>query len=287
MAARFATCWSAHPSWRSGWRQQESPAIRSTLRSTRRAISGPPRTSSTARSLLTRTTSRASPHDRGGFDMYPCRINHDHAVMSRRTRGGARGRGGSRPEGERGGGRGEGPADAGGGGRRTRGRRTGRARWSARWARICAVLDDVLRFLACPHCGESLRRQGEQLRCRLGHTFDVARQGYVSLLPGGGKGSSGDTAAMIRARAEFLAAGHFAHLAAALAESAAEDGRALAGDACVVDVGAGTGYYLAAILDALPGLAGVALDASRFALRRAARAHRRIGAAACDVWRGL
>jgi len=152
---------------------------------------------------------------------------------------------------------------------------------------MCAVLDDVLRFLACPHCGESLQRQGGQLRCRTGHTFDVARQGYVSLLPGDGKGNGGDTAEMIRARAEFLAAGHFAHLAAALAESAAEAAEAMTGDACVVDVGAGTGYYLAAILDALPGLAGLALDASRFALRRAARAHRRIGAAACDVWRGL
>jgi 23S rRNA (guanine745-N1)-methyltransferase len=153
---------------------------------------------------------------------------------------------------------------------------------------MCAVLDDVIRFLACPHCGLSLARAGAWLRCRTGHTFDIARQGYVSLLPGDGKCSSGDTAAMIGARAEFLAAGHFAHLAAALAESAAQAAApTMAGDACVVDVGAGTGYYLAAILDALPGLAGLALDASRFALRRAARAHRRIGAAACDVWRGL
>jgi 23S rRNA (guanine745-N1)-methyltransferase len=155
-----------------------------------------------------------------------------------------------------------------------------------RWARMCAVLDDVVRFLACPHCGESLARHGGSLRCRRGHTFDIARQGYVSLLPGGGK-RAGDTAAMVRARGEFLAAGHFAQLAAALAESAAEAAGTVPGDACVVDVGAGTGYYLAAILDALPDRAGLALDASRFALRRAARAHRRIGAAACDVWRGL
>jgi 23S rRNA (guanine745-N1)-methyltransferase len=157
---------------------------------------------------------------------------------------------------------------------------------------MCAVLDDVVRFLACPHCGESLARQGGSLRCRRGHTFDIARQGYVSLLAGGGKGAggkgtAGDTAAMVRAREEFLAAGHFAHLAAALAESAAEAARTVTGDACVVDVGVGTGYYLAAILDALPDRAGLALDASRFALRRAARAHRRIGAAACDVWRDL
>jgi 23S rRNA (guanine745-N1)-methyltransferase len=55
----------------------------------------------------------------------------------------------------------------------------------------------------------------------------------------------------------------------------------------VVDVGAGTGYYLAAVLDRLPERAGLALDISKFALRRAVRAHRRIGAVRCDVWRRL
>ena len=37
----------------------------------------------------------------------------------------------------------------------------------------------------------------------------------------------------------------------------------------------------------MPGRVGLALDLSKHALRRAARAHPRIGAAACDVWRGL
>ncbi len=56
---------------------------------------------------------------------------------------------------------------------------------------------------------------------------------------------------------------------------------------CVVDVGAGTGYYLAAVLARLPGHAGVALDLSTHALRVAARAHPRIGAVGCDAWRPL
>jgi 23S rRNA (guanine745-N1)-methyltransferase len=152
---------------------------------------------------------------------------------------------------------------------------------------MCGVLDDVVRFLSCPHCGESLARQSASLGCRTGHRFDVARQGYASLLPPDGKGSVGDTAAMVQAREDFLAAGHFDHLAAELAESAAEAASQVAVDSCVVDVGAGTGYYLAAVLDRMPGRAGLALDASRFALRRAARAHQRIGAVACDVWRGM
>src|SRR5450432_2303702 len=151
---------------------------------------------------------------------------------------------------------------------------------------MCHVLDDVLAFLVCPHCGRPLARAGEALRCQAGHAFDVARQGYVSLLPPDGGASSGDTAAMVQARASFLAAGHFDHVAAELAQEAGAAGAADA-DICVADVGAGTGYYLAAVLDQLTGSVGLALDASKFALRRAARAHQRIGAVACDVWRAL
>lgn len=55
----------------------------------------------------------------------------------------------------------------------------------------------------------------------------------------------------------------------------------------MVDLGAGTGYYLAQLLDALPGAAGAALDISKFALRRAAKAHPRAGAVVCDAWRPL
>lgn len=154
------------------------------------------------------------------------------------------------------------------------------------------MLDDVIPYLTCPYCGDGLRRAGGSLRCPAGHTFDIARRGYVSLLPAGATGGAGDTAAMVQARAGFLAAGHFAPLAAELAGMVA-GGLAGAVDGpagipgCVADAGAGTGYFLAAVLDRCPARAGLALDVSRFALRRAARAHPRMGAAGCDVWRRL
>jgi 23S rRNA (guanine745-N1)-methyltransferase len=152
------------------------------------------------------------------------------------------------------------------------------------------VLDAVISYLACPYCGAALSRAGGVLRCARGHAFDIARQGYVSLLPPGARPPAGDTGAMVQARADFLAAGHYAGLAAELARAAAEavaGGTAPGAGGCVVDVGAGPGYYLAAVLDQLPGRAGVAIDASKFALRRAARAHERIGAVAGDVWSRL
>jgi 23S rRNA (guanine745-N1)-methyltransferase len=147
------------------------------------------------------------------------------------------------------------------------------------------VLDDVVPWLACPQCGAGLVRAGPVLRCPAGHAFDIARQGYVSLLPPGDRGPAGDSAPMVSARADFLAAGHYGGLARALAAAAREAVTGTPG--VVLDVGAGTGYYLAAVLDVLPDRAGLALDVSKFALRRAARAHPRAGAAAADAWRRL
>ncbi len=131
--------------------------------------------------------------------------------------------------------------------------------------------------LRCPHCRGPLDHAGRALRCARGHSFDVARQGYVALERRAGRG---DTAAMVAARAAFLGAGHYAPIAEALCAAAGEP-------EAIVDLGAGTGYYLAALLRANPAAHGVALDASRPALRRAVRAHPRIAGVACDIWRGL
>jgi 23S rRNA (guanine745-N1)-methyltransferase len=140
------------------------------------------------------------------------------------------------------------------------------------------VIDDLI----CAVCGAGVQLRDDAVRCGSGHSFDVARQGYVSMLAGR-RSAGGDDAAMVAARDRVLAAGHLEPLAEAVAGAAV----AAPGDGCVVDAGAGTGRYLARVLDALPGRAGIALDASAAALRRAARCHPRAGAVACDVWAGL
>ncbi|MFB7382184.1 putative RNA methyltransferase [Kitasatospora purpeofusca] len=160
------------------------------------------------------------------------------------------------------------------------------------------MLQDIEPYLACPHCARPLTLDGRTLRCPGGHSHDLAKQGYVSLLAGDAHTGTGDTADMVAARGDFLAAGHYRPIADALAEAAveavadagADEGAADGGDgpgALVADLGAGTGHYLAHVLDALPGRPGAALDISKYALRRAARAHPRIGAVVCDAWRPL
>lgn len=145
------------------------------------------------------------------------------------------------------------------------------------------MLADVVDMLRCPHCGGDLELGEGAARCAAGHSFDVARQGYLNLLPGNARTGTADTAAMVRARADFLASGNYAPIAEAVAGAAVA--ASPGGDA--IDLGAGTGYYLAAVLERLPAARGLALDVSKHALRAAARAHQRIGAVGCDAWAGL
>jgi 23S rRNA (guanine745-N1)-methyltransferase len=118
------------------------------------------------------------------------------------------------------------------------------------------------------------------LRCPAGHCFDVARQGYVNLLAGlGRRPLNADDGSAVAARVEFLTRGHFAPLAGELAAVAADCWPG----GLVVDAGSGPGYYLAAVLDAIPDACGVAVDSSAAALRRAARAHARAAAVGWDL----
>lgn len=150
------------------------------------------------------------------------------------------------------------------------------------------MLSDVVDCLLCPLCGDLLSLDERALACPNRHSFDVARQGYVNLLPAGAHAGTADTSAMVQARDEFLGAGHYASLAEMLAErsaAAVKDSHTERG--LVVDVGGGTGSYLRTVLERLGGPLGLVLDTSKYALRRAARAHPRVGAVAWDVWRPL
>ena len=136
-----------------------------------------------------------------------------------------------------------------------------------------------LDWLRCPHCEAPLHRDTSALRCPSGHAFDVARQGYVNLL-GRAAPANADTPAMLEARDRFLAAGHYSPVAEAAAD-------AVGGARRVVEVGAGTGYYLARALEAHPAAEGLATDVSPAAARRAARAHPRAASIVADTWAGL
>ncbi len=148
---------------------------------------------------------------------------------------------------------------------------------------------ELVGLLRCPLCREPLTSNERSLRCPFDHSFDIARYGYVNLLPGDARATTADSPRMVAARETFLARGHFSGLRCAISATAIrclEEGRGGKPDTqAVIDVGAGTGYYLAGALDQLPETVGLALDLSKYSLRRAARAHERMGAVVCDVWK--
>jgi 23S rRNA (guanine745-N1)-methyltransferase len=137
--------------------------------------------------------------------------------------------------------------------------------------------------LSCPVCAEPLADAGASARCAAGHSFDYARSGYLNLTAGGGRGRVGDTAAMVRARAEFLAGGHYEPIAEALRTVAGEIAVAAS---VVAEIGCGTGYYLDALAsgrgDGEAGC-GFGFDLSKAAAAQASRRHPGLRFAVADV----
>lgn len=132
-------------------------------------------------------------------------------------------------------------------------------------------------LLQCPVCGGELAASGAAIACPSRHSFDVAREGYVSLLGGAGSKLTGDTAAMLAARAAFLETGHFRPIVDALIAAVRQP-------SAVLEIGAGTGYYLGRLLDASPESIGVGFDISKPACKRIAKSHERVASVLADAW---
>lgn len=141
----------------------------------------------------------------------------------------------------------------------------------------------VVKFLICPVCGIELRENGGSLVCSNGHTANIARQGYVSLLGKYSGTHTADSAEMVAARERVLNAGLFDPIVEAIREEVAAPGVGEV-EGAIVDLGTGTGHYLAAALDAAPERVGIGIDNSKFAARKAAKSHERAGAVVADIW---
>ncbi|MDN3558730.1 putative RNA methyltransferase [Vreelandella neptunia] len=133
--------------------------------------------------------------------------------------------------------------------------------------------------LACPLDGKPLSWSDSVWRCSDGHSFDIAKQGYVNLLPVQQKRSydPGDSKAMVAARQRFLGAGHYQAIAEAVSNAVLSHAEVQAvGNppfSCL-DAGCGEGYYLRQLADAATNthpLSLMGLDISKWAVLAAAK----------------
>lgn len=155
------------------------------------------------------------------------------------------------------------------------------------------MLSHIVDILADPNDGTALSGADDfsRLVSESGHSYDVAKQGYVTLAAGAGLKHKGDDMDMVNARETYLAMGHFAPFVEAVtgAVQDALDSASLAESkpASLLEVGAGTGYYLAHTLDSIAEARGVGLDISPHAAKHLAKCHPRVGAVVADVWERL
>jgi 23S rRNA (guanine745-N1)-methyltransferase len=122
---------------------------------------------------------------------------------------------------------------------------------------------------SCPLCHAPLSRSERSFSCASRHQFDIAKEGYVNLLPVQHKRSRdpGDSAEMMQARRVFLEAGHYQPLRDAIASKLRN---ALPENAdAILDIGCGEGYYTHAFASVAAKTFG--LDVSKAAIRAAAK----------------
>lgn len=126
----------------------------------------------------------------------------------------------------------------------------------------------------CPICRKPLESDGRACRCESGHSYDLARSGWVNLLVGkqSGQKRHGDDGMMIAARSAFLGKGWYKPLLDAIGDML--EGRAEQGMS-ILDAGCGDGWYLAGLLERLAGqgltVGALGVDISRDAVKASAR----------------
>lgn len=120
-------------------------------------------------------------------------------------------------------------------------------------------------MLICPVCGETLICDQRSMRCSNGHSFDVAKEGYVNLLRSSKNGDLiGDDKISARMRRDFLNKGYYALLKDELCRIFGDK------NGSVLDICCGEGYYTAAMGEN-PNLQVYGFDISREMVRLAAK----------------
>lgn len=144
-------------------------------------------------------------------------------------------------------------------------------------------------IFTCPICEQKLNKRGEAYACANGHSYDIAAEGYVHLLPPNKMHSKipGDNKQMVASRRAFLEAGFYQLFSDKLGELVCTylDTKT----PILLDAGCGEGYYTARLYHDLaahglsPHVYG--FDISKFAVKAAAKKYKEIEFAVGSVFK--
>ncbi|MGF1694833.1 23S rRNA (guanine(745)-N(1))-methyltransferase [Vibrio lamellibrachiae] len=127
----------------------------------------------------------------------------------------------------------------------------------------------------CPLCHQPLILSERTFKCGSNHQFDLAKEGYVNLMPAHHKRSKdpGDNKEMMQARRAFLQAGYYDPMRQAIANLCKD--HIESDQAQLLDIGCGEGYYTDQVASTLKSKVANAevygLDISKVAIRYAAK----------------
>lgn len=144
----------------------------------------------------------------------------------------------------------------------------------------------ITHLLTCPLCQMHFTKIGNTVKCASGHSFDIAKEGYVNLLTRKLAATVGDTKEMLQARRAFLEQGHYQPLSNLLNEIVTaylhdeERENDELPHTTLLDIGCGEGYYIGRLQQQLvqgfptAHFCTMGLDIARDALRMAAKRYK-------------
>ncbi|MBE6625515.1 MAG: methyltransferase domain-containing protein [Ruminococcaceae bacterium] len=128
-------------------------------------------------------------------------------------------------------------------------------------------------LLFCPICHKALKLEAQSLKCENGHSFDIAKSGYVNLLKPGKKNNAkaGDSKEMISARSAFFASEAYSKIRDMICSIALK-----LNSSFIVDAGCGEGYYTNGIAICMPKSSVIGFDMSKFGCESASKTAKRM-----------
>lgn len=136
----------------------------------------------------------------------------------------------------------------------------------------------MLNDLLCPLDGDPLSLKDASLICQNGHSFDLAKTGYVNLLPVQNKKSKdpGDSKAMVASRQSFLNSHAYQPIADTLNDMIKEQlnlNPESQNEVRLLDAGCGEGYYLSRLASQREYslVSSIGLDISKWAVTAASK----------------